>query len=180
MRKSKLKTFFIILGSVLLSVFCVVLIGVASDGFDNWRNPQEWSLTEVNPNNIMGVANYTIESTENDEADIKVTVTEDGEIKIIGKNEAEEVVKLAVQSVVLQADTYNLECHAETSNETYFVTIEAGEGEDAVVIEEGKFTVDVAGTYTVYITILPGVEIDETFSPVLVKGEKAQDFFTLK
>ncbi|MBQ8162957.1 MAG: hypothetical protein IJZ93_01125 [Clostridia bacterium] len=59
--KRTLKMIGVILACMFVCVFCVVLIGVASDGFDNWRNPKEWSMTEVNPNNLLGVANYTLE-----------------------------------------------------------------------------------------------------------------------
>ncbi len=172
-----LKKIGVILACIALLAVLVALIGVATDGFTSFRNA---SIREPNPDNLISLENYTLVEIEDDkETGYTVAIDDDGVISINGENEAETAVKLAVQNVVLEAGKeYTLSSGAKTSNKTYFVTVENADG--SVVLEEETFEVETAGTYTVYITIEGETEIDDTFELVLVEGDKAGSFYTVK
>ena len=172
-----LKKIGVILACIALLAVLVALIGVATDGFTSFKNV---SIREPNPDNLISLENYTLVEIEDDkETGYTVAIDDDGVISINGENEAETAVKLAVQNVVLEAGKeYTLSSGAKTSNKTYFVTVENADG--SVVFEEETFEVETAGTYTVYITIEGETEIDDTFELVLVEGDKAVSFYTVK
>ena len=167
----------VIVISVALLATLVALIGVATEGFTSFKNP---SIREPNPDNLITLDNYKIIEIEDDkETGYTIAINDDGVITIKGENEAEEAVKIVVQDVVLEADKeYTLSSGAKTSNKTYFVTIENADG--SVEFEEETFEVKTAGTYTVYITIKGETEINETFELVLIEGDKAGSFYTVK
>ena len=167
----------IILACVALLAALVALIGVATGGFTSFKNA---SIREPNPDNLITLDNYKVVEIEDDkETGYTIAINDDGVITIKGENEAEDAVKIAVQDVVLEADKeYTLSSGAKTSNKTYFVTVENADG--SVEFEEETFEVETAGTYTVYITIKGETEINETFELVLIEGDKAGSFYTVK
>lgn len=167
----------VILACVALLAALVALLGVATEGFTSFKNA---SIREPNPDNLITLDNYKVVEIEDDkETGYTIAINDDGVITIKGENEAEEAVKIAVQDVVLEADKeYTLSSGAKTSNKTYFVTVENADG--SVEFEEETFEVETAGTYTVYITIKGETEINETFELVLIEGDKAGSFYTVK
>lgn len=173
----KLKNSLIIVGSILLIVFLIGVMGIATDGF---KTVKDMSLTTVNTNNLLSVDEYTVTDVESKDAyGYTIDVTEDGEIAIEGKNSTETDAKIAVQTVSLQAKEYTLTANAKCDDDTYFVTLENADG--SVKIEaDDTFEIETAGDYTVYINIKAGEKIDDSFEIVLVEGEKAEPFFTIK
>lgn len=174
-RKRTLKMIGVILACMFVCVFCVVLIGVASDGFDNWRNPKEWSMTEVNPNNLLGVANYTLEDGEYNETDIDIEITDDGEIILSGKT-TEAVSLIEVQSIALPAGTYYLDPHNDNDDITVYLSNDNG----TTKLDE-KIKISTSGTYTLFIDIAADADLDdEKLSIVLVEGDESEDFYVMK
>lgn len=173
----KVKNIVIIIVAILLVVALVAVIGVATDGLTSFSG---MSIKKVNPDNLIKLEDYDITEIEDDKATgYIIDITDDGEIKIKGENEAETAVKLAVQDVTLQAQEYYFATGADCDDDTYFVTIENADG-SVIFDEEGVIEVETADTYTVYINIEAEAEINETFSLVLVEGEEKQSFFVLK
>lgn len=170
----------VILIACILGLFALVaLFGLATDGF---RTVSDMSLTKVNPDNLIKLESYVVTEIEDDKATgYTLEITDDGLIKISGENESETATKIAVQNVSLQATEYYFSSGASVDKDKYIVTIENADG--SVVFDnkdEGVIEIETADTYTVYINIEPGVEINETFSLVLVEGSEKASFFVVK
>ena len=173
----KLKNFLIIAGSIAAIVFLIAIFGVATDGFKTFS---DMSLTTVNPDNLICVDDYVlVEINDDKDTGYTIDITDKGEIIIKGENEAETDAKIAVQAVTLKAEEYTITSNADCSSKTYFVTIENADG-SVVFDADDTFEVEEAGEYTVYINILAGEKIDDSFEIVLVPGDKEAPFFVVK
>ncbi len=176
-KKNLGKTLGLIAICVLLSVAVVGIIAGVTDGF------QDFEMREVNEDNLINVDNYvtTLEDKRTD--GLKVKVNDDGVIAITGENETEADVEIEVCSVTLKADEYTLSCEAKgIDDKTYYLVARTGEGENAkeIVVDSDKgetFKVEAETTYTIYIVVCEGEEIDTTFKPVLVDDDEAGDFY---
>lgn len=167
------KIIWIIVGVLLISG--ISALAVWTDGFT------AWDVTEINEDNLIKVENYNESLDAEREDGLDVEIDEDGVITVEGENETEETVKIAVCSITLGKGEYTIASHASgTSNKTYYMSIE--DGENIVIADEDEdstFDVDTETTYTVYIVVCAGEEIDTTFKPVLVEGDKAGSFYVV-
>ena len=169
------------IGLIAICVLCcTAILGIiagVTDGF------QDYEFREVNEDNLINVDNYvaTLEDKRTD--GLKVEVNDDGVIAITGENKSETDVEIEVCSVELKADEYTLSCEAKgIDDKTYYLIARTGEGDTATTItvdsEKGEtFKVEAEATYTIYIVVCDGEEIDTTFKPVLVEGDEAGDFY---
>ena len=165
------------IGLILLVVLaCVGVAGMCFGIINNIRS--------TNPDNIINVENYDEGLTAEREDEIAVTTSDDGQITVKGKNEAETDVEIKVCDVTLAKGEYTISSNAKgVSNETYYLCLRTGEGETAETTladtkDDSTITVEADDTvYTVYIVICAGAEIDTTFQPVLVSGAEAGSFY---
>ncbi|MBO5356479.1 MAG: hypothetical protein J6A95_01805 [Clostridia bacterium] len=170
-----------IIGIVAICVLlCSAILGVVAKVTDGF---QDWEMREVNEDNLINVDNYvsTLDGYKQD--GLKVTVNDDGVIAVTGENKAETDVEIEVCSVTLKADEYTLSCEAKgIDDKTYYLIARTGEGDTAttITVDSSKgetFKVESEATYTIYIVVCDGEEIDTTFKPVLVDDDEAGEFY---
>lgn len=139
------------------------------------------SMQKLNPDNIIVAKNYDEELTADR---VTAIASEDGTITVTGKNATEEDLKIKVCDVTLDKGEYTISSGAKGTGKNYNLCIETGEGDNLVTItadtkDDSTFKVDTDDTmYTVYIVVTAGAEIDTTFQPVLVSGDKVGSFYT--
>lgn len=162
-----------ILGIIGIALICVVSFGTYF-GFARATINEiaGFDFQTVNEANYIKVDDYTIASTEDEDAAIQVTVDEDGIITIKGENETESATELTVTTVTLEKGDYEFVSNAKGCDEkTYHIELRDAEGGQIIADEE--FTIDETTTYNVIIVIEVDASIDTEFAPVLVEqGEK--------
>ena len=164
------------IGLILLVI--LALVGVAGLCFGIINN-----IRQVNPDNIITADSYDETLAAEREDNITVSVNDNGEIAVKGKNETETDVKIKVCDVTLANGEYTISSNAKGVGEKYYLCIETGEGENLVITladtaDKSTIKVETDDTiYTVYIVVCAGSEIDTTFQPVLVSGKEAGSFF---
>lgn len=137
------------------------------------NNIAGFDFQTVNEENFIKVDDYVIAATEEDaEADIKISIDEDGIITLDGKNKTEEAVEMQVVTVSLEKGSYEFVSNAKgCSEDTYQVIMKDSEGGKIVANEE--FTLEETTTFNVYIVVYANAEVDTEFAPVIVtEGEK--------
>ncbi|MBQ8546173.1 MAG: hypothetical protein IJ437_04455 [Clostridia bacterium] len=168
----KTKKVLTIIGCVLL---CALFLGVGVYAVDALT---EWDIKTVNENNIIKVDDYVLEDTKDKDAAIQVDVTEAGEIKVIGENNTDSATEIEVVSVILDKGEYYISSgDKKCDKDTYYLVLKNDAGDE--IIADNDFTVTESTSYTLYIVIQADVEIDTTFSPVLVEGDEAESFFKI-
>ena len=160
---------------LVLAVAGIASLAVWTEGFT------AWDIKELNEDNLIVVDNYFDGLDDEREDGLTVEVDEDGVITVEGENEGTTDIKIAVASVTLEAGEYTFASHAKgTSNKTYYMSLEAG---TLVIIgdegEDSTFEIDTRTTFTLYFVVCAGEEIDATFKPVLVEGDKEGSFFVI-
>ena len=167
-RKIKIPKWALICACALLSIF---FIGVGVFMIDKLT---DWEFKTLNEDNLIKVDNYTIVDDKN--ADIAIDVKDDGQIAVKGKNKTETDAEKAIVAITLEKGDYYISSgDKKTSSTTYYLVLRDTEGGE--IIADDDFTVTESTNYTLYIVVKPGVEIDTTFAPVLVKGDKAGSFY---
>lgn len=131
----------------------------------------------INEANIIKVDDYDIVNTEDEDSKLQVSVDEDGLITVDGENDTKATVELEVVTVSLEKGEYKFVSNAKgCSDKTYQLILK--DNDDGVIIADEEFNVEAeTATYTVYIAIYDGAEIDAKFAPVLVKKGENTDFF---
>lgn len=162
----------------LLIGMCVLLaIAFIGLGFYAVTKLTDWKFKTVNEDNLIQVDNYTLVDTKDKNADIQIDVTDDGQIVIEGENKTDDATEIEVVSILLEKGDYFISSGAKKCDkDTYYLVLRDSEGGE--IVADNDFTVAEATSYTVYIVIQSDVEIDTTFSPVLVEGDKAGSFYT--
>lgn len=180
MKKKTLINTLIIVGCTLLCIFVLCMIGRVSNGTFDIFNTDEWELRSVNEDNLIKVDSYDVKDL-NTGLGYTIDVTDDGQIKVSGENETEEAQQIKVQELTLAKGTYTFTSGVKgTSKAGYNMAIVIGEKTYyADFGTDSTFTLDAEATATVYINIGAKTECNVTFSPVLVEGEEAGDFFVI-
>ncbi|MBQ7789227.1 MAG: hypothetical protein IJ398_06225 [Clostridia bacterium] len=165
---------------VLLGVGLLTGIGACTNGFTSF------DMREPNPDNLIKVEDYVETLTEKRDDDIEITVSEMGEIKVVGENETDSDIEIIVTEITLDEGEYTLSSSAKgVDDDTYYLCIKTGEGETLQVIyadsdDDSTFEVEADDTtYTVAIVICAGEEIEATFKPVLVEGDEVGKFYVI-
>lgn len=168
---------------VLLVVGVVILtglLGFATNGFTE-TNPENWELYSLNKDNYFKVGDYTLK-TMNSGSGFNITVTDQGQIKVSGKNETETAAEIEVQTIVLPAGTYTFSSGAKgTSLPGYNMCLKDG-GSKVYYSDFGDtstFTLEAETTLTAYINIGADKTCNVTFSPVVIEGKESGSFFTV-
>ncbi|MBQ8738162.1 MAG: hypothetical protein IJZ04_01560 [Clostridia bacterium] len=166
----------IITVAVLIAVGLSALFGFITKGFT------DFDVRELNPDNLINVEAYndTLEDKRDD--GLAITVSEEGEITVEGKNKTEADVMIAIQDVTLEVGKYTISSGVKNTDEdTYYLSIVNGEETIIADMEEDStFTIATNDTTcTVYIVVCAGENVDATFRPVLVEGSSAGDFYTI-
>lgn len=159
---------------LLLAVAGIASIAVWTEGFTAWE------ITEVNESNLINVSLYdgTLDNRRTD--GLTVDVDEDGKITVEGKNDGETDIKIKVGEVKLAEGEYTFSAARSTSKKTYYMSLE--NGDTVIYNNDGKnstFDVETETTYSIYIVVNAGQEIDTTFKPVLVAGDEAGSFYVM-
>ena len=129
----------------------------------------------VNEENYIKVEDYAIEATEDEDAAIKVSIDEDGIITLDGKNETESAVELEVVTITLEKGEYEFTSNTKgCSDETYQVVLK--DSDDGKIIADEEFTVEETTTYTVYIVVYAGANVDRDFAPTVVNAGENTKF----
>lgn len=162
-----------ILGIIGIALICLISFGTFFGLARGTLNDiAGFDFQTVNEANYIKVANYNDIATEDENADIKVTVDDDGIIAIKGENKSETAYEISVTTVSLEKGDYEFVSNAKGCGEkTYH--IELRDSADGQIIADNEFSVEETTSYNVLIVIEAGAEIDTEFEPVVVnKGEK--------
>ena len=158
---------------LLVTVFLVAIIGNLTNGFDNLFKPDEWGKKEVNPNNLIKAATYTIETNSMPEG-IDITVSDEGEIKVKGENKTTDNIVVEICKVNLKAGTYTFTSGVNgCSASKYYLQA----GQYYADFNNNTFPLPTDSELTVNLVVTPGESINVTFKPVLVAGEEAGSFY---
>ena len=160
---------------LVLAVSGIASLAVLTEGFTSW------DIRELNEDNLIVVDNYVDGLDDEREDGLTVEFNDDGVITVEGENEGTTNIKIKVADITLDEGEYTISSHSKNpSEDTYYLSIERG---TSVVIadmdEDSTFEVGTSATYSVYIVVCPGVEIDSTFKPVLVPGDEAGRFYVI-
>ena len=177
MRLSKTAKNVILIGvGVVAIVILVGLLGFATAGFTE-TNPDNWELYSINKNNYFKLDDYTVK-TSNSGNGYSISVDDYGQIKVSGKNETTSAVEIAVQEITLSAGTYTFTSGASgTSNNGYNMSLKNTTQTIHADYGDNTFTLEAETTFTAYINIGAEKSCNITFSPVIVEGEEAGNFF---
>ena len=168
------------LGLIAIIVLCsTALLGViaaVTDGF------QDFEFRQVNEDNLICVDNYEAALEDKRTDGLKVEVNDDGVIAITGENETENDVEIEICTVTLKADEYTLSCEGARGldDKTYYLKAVNDSDDSTVIVDSNKaetFKVESDSTYTIYIVVCDGEEINTTFKPVLVADDEPGDFY---
>ena len=174
------KNTIIVILLVASTVVLTGLLGFATNGFSE-TNPENWELYSINKDNYFKVDDYTVK-TINSGNGYNITVTDNGQIKISGKNETESAVEIEVQQIKLPAGTYTFTSGANgTSLQGYNMCLK--DSSTGVYYadfgENSTFTLASETELTAYINIGAEKTCNVTFSPVIIEGEEKGSFFTV-
>lgn len=181
MKNKILKNILIIGACMLACIFVCCLIGFVSKGTFDFTKADEWGLRSVNEENLLKVEEYVIDDL-NTGLGYSIDVTDQGQIKISGTNDSGENQQIKVQDVTLKAGTYKITSGVSgTSLAGYNMCIVVGENTYyADFGADTEFTIETDTTATVYINLADKVEINKTFSPVVIDTEaENQSFFVI-
>lgn len=171
------KRILLIVLCVLAVVLAVSAIGFATNGFD--KNTDSWGITQLNENNLFKVDSYTIKSQNSGDGYV-VTVSDNGEIKVTGKNETGNEVKLLVQEITLTKGTYTFTSGASgVSKNGYSMYLSDGTTTHYADFSGNTFDIAADATFTAYIVIKENTDINATFKPVIVEGAEAGAFYVV-
>lgn len=172
------KRIILIVVALLVIILAISAIGFATDGFN--KNTDKWGIREVNEKNFIKASEYTVKNGALAEG-LNVTVSNNGEITVNGKNNSSVVTKIEVQNVTLGPGTYTFSSGSDkTSTGTYFMSMEKSGGTESYTADfvgQCTFTLDAETEFVVYICVQSGIEINTTFKPVIVEGESAGSFY---
>ena len=166
------------LGLIAIIVLCcTALLGIVAavtDGF------QDFEFRQVNEDNLINVDDYvsTLDGYKQD--GIKVTVNDDGVIAVTGENKTDNNIEIEVCSVTLKAGEYTLSCESRGLDDKTYYLKAVNTNDVSVTVDSSKgetFKIDTETTYTIYIVVCDGEEINTTFKPVLVDDDEAGSFY---
>ena len=160
---------------VAIAVVLVVLLGAITQGFQSWKweDIKDRMEPKRTPDNL--ITTIDLKSHRSPTSDIKIDVDDNGVVTMNGEAAADEDFIYA--SVNLSADTYTFTGAEDGGLSTYYLILKSGNKE--VRADLGTpFSVDSTTTYQVIIRIKDGTSFKNVkIMPVLVKGDKAGDFY---
>lgn len=167
----------IIIIAVVLGIAAISSLAVFTDGF------KSWDIREVNEDNLINVSIYDDTLEDKREDGIKVEVDENGVIEVTGENETEEDVSIKVCDITLEKGEYTFGSSAKTDKKEYYMTLSNSDTSIVIYdyddVDDRTFEVDTETTFTLSIVVMAEEEIDVTFKPVLVEGDKEGKFFVI-
>ena len=175
----KTKKILVCVAAFMAVVFTVALLSKATAGFDNLFHPDEWSLKEVNEDNLyqkLSVNAAVKNGIVADGADgVMIELDENNCIKIDGT--AEKDVTYALGTVTLPAGSYVFDSDINNGSKgSVYMSLLNG---DAVVAEgyrgEVVFTLATECTVTVTVTVKAEADVNKTLEPVICVGADADD-----
>ena len=165
---------------VLVAVLASTFLGVLSGGYSNW-DVKTWFDKEPNPDNLIKVANYSIESTEGS-IGVDVKVNEKGVITLSGKATAN--FEEDVATMTLNPGTYTLGGCNSTVNKSGLKIVYKGIEHYAGIDNDkdgATFTITEemgAVSATVYVYVMEGERAPLLpIKPTLAKGEEEINFY---
>ena len=138
----------------------------AANGFDR----------ELNPENIIDVDKYTVKDGDSSGKGIKVSVNDDGVIKLNG--EASENDEYTVTTLSLAAGTYTISGYDSNSKGVTLKAVYNGTITAISGTTYATFTLETETSVSIVITIAEDYYcFNTTIKPVLVEGDEAGDFY---
>lgn len=160
---------------LLLAVAGIASLAVWTEGFT------AWDIRELNEDNLIKSETYVSNLDDRRTDGLKIEVDEDGKITVEGENETAEDIKVTVAEITLGEGEYTFTTSARGADDkTYYMCLEAGD--ISLIADDGDystFEVNEETTYTIYIVVCAGEEIDTTFKPVIVEGDEAGSFYVM-
>lgn len=183
MSRTTKRNIIIIVVAVLAAVFVSTLIGTLSHGYDDIFEPSSWG-NQRNPDNLILVSeddvicNTGAGTTELKLSDFfDVSVNGKGVVSIDGDGAKEDDLSIVLwSSNKLAAGTYTFSCESKGTFKGNVNICTAGSSA-YIPVSDDTFTVTAGTTYYLVVTAEAGQEIDATFKPVLVSGDKAGSFY---
>lgn len=178
----KTKKILVCVAAFMALVFTVALLSKATAGFDNLFRPDEWSLKEVNEDNLyqkLAVNAAVKNGIVADGADgVMIELDDDNRIKIDGT--AEQDVTYALGTVTLPAGSYVFDSDINNGSKgSVYMSLMNGE---AVVAEgyrgEVAFVLSTECTLTVTITVKAETDVNKTLEPIICVGTTGDDLIS--
>ena len=187
MSRTTKRNIIIIVVAVLAAVFVSTLIGTLSHGYDDIFEPSNWG-NQRNPDNLIMVSEDDVicnigagpgEVNLNEYFD--VSVNGKGVVSIDGDGAKEDDLSIVLwSSDKLAAGTYTFSCETKgtfNGNINICTFSDGPSFSQYIPVDDDTFTVTAGTTYYLVVTAEAGQEIDATFKPVLVSGDKAGSFY---
>ena len=170
----------------VLTIVLLILVVTSISVIVTWTNGfTDFEIKELNPDNLFNASMYS-DALANKRSDgLKVDVDDDGVITIDGENKTDDDVMIVVGQLTLAKGEYTISSSARgTGTKTYYMQIHYGTGETETVIiaddgEDSTFELEEETECIVEIIVCAGEEIDTTFKPVIVSGDKAGRFYII-
>ena len=173
MSKTTKRNIILVVVAVLLAVFVSTIIGTLSNGYENIDDPASWGQKDINPDNLIKVADYSI-NTQSLESGIDIVVDDDGRIKVQGENKTTSDVTVEIVKVTVPAGTYTFTSGvSSTSASKYFLKANGYYAD----FNNNTFELASETTLTISLNVKAGEELNVTFAPVLVAGDEAGTFY---
>jgi len=168
------KTIGVVLAIILATTFLVSSLGFLSDGFIE-SNPLEWVNRDLNEDNLISKEDYVIKDDQDDNKGIKVSVNDDGIIKLNGKATSDNT--FTVVELDLLPGTYTIS--GLKSTDDYGLTVVGGTQINAKAGGSSEtFTVETAQRVAVQIYVKEGTRLFyKTVKPVLVMDDEPGSFY---
>ena len=173
------KKLLVCVAAFMAVVFTVALLAKATANFENLFSPGDWSIQELNEDNLYQTLKLSADVKNGMIADgakgIMIEIDDNNVIKIDGT--ADENVTYTVGTVTLAAGTYVFDSDlTKGSKGTVYVSLMNGDAEVACSYRgEVVFTLATESTLTMTVTVTAETEVEQTLKPVICVGAEADD-----
>ena len=172
--KSNKKMIITIVASVLAAVTLVGVLGQTFGLFN--KDLKDITLRDRNEDNVITLDNITLEEYD-DGNGVKATVEKDGRVKLSGKSETSNDIKIEYAKLELAPGEYTLVGAPKGSNGSYHLVADYNGKEYISDFNNNKFTVTAKATVTISIVVKPDTLVYATLYPVLYTGADEVSFY---
>ena len=164
-----------VIAAVLASLF---LVGALCNSFGLFaKDLGDVTLRQPNEKNLLSEVEVKFE-TYNTGDGLTMTVEDDGRVKVSGKNETSNDVKVLYATVILAKGEYTLWGADKGSNSTYHIVAECDGQSYVSNFSNNKIVVSgETATVNVYIVVKPDTTVSTTLKPVLCAGTEEVSFY---
>ena len=180
MSKIRMNTNSKIIVAVIAAVLgSILLIGVIGNAFGMFAKPLDEMLKKER-NELNYLDNWTLKSQDSGDG-VKVTVNDDGTVKLNGKNNGGNPLVYTYEEIALEAGEYSVWGNAGgATKDTYHIVVKDEAGNVLAYADfdnNNTFKLDASTKVIVSIVVMGDSSVNGTFEPVLCKGVERVDFY---